>query len=251
MTSSLVLTGSLVQPGGTPEKAVITIEKGIIASIDFCVQHKKFSKQEFREGKLSDREKSYPLFHYPEQLILPGLVEQHVHGCLGEDFTEGNEKSNRKIARYLASQGITAFVPTLITGPIEQTGRAIKAIEASLNHWGDSPQIVGIFFEGPFIAFEKKGAHKEQDIMDCSIKTALELLSPVPQQLRKVMLVAPEKPGGIKLIERLTSHGIIVSGGHSAANYETTILAIKAGMTGATHLWNAMAPLHHREPGII
>lgn len=180
--------------------------------------------------------------------VLPGLVDIHIHGAVGYDFCDNSEEGIGKIAAYLKSCGITSFCPTSMTLPAEE----LKQIFASVNAVPADPafsRIAGIHMEGPFIASAKKGAQKEDYIRHPDIDTFRELNRACGGRIR-LITIAPETEGAMEFIRALHQETVI-SLGHSEADYAIADEAFEAGARHATHLFNAMMPLHHRDPGII
>jgi N-acetylglucosamine-6-phosphate deacetylase len=181
---------------------------------------------------------------------MAGLIEQHTHGGMGHEFISGSVEDNISIGEYLSTQGITTVVPTFITSSTEKLIKAVKAINLCHRDERFLPEIGGVFFEGPFISPHKKGVHESSYIKEPDGQLAKKLLDLPDKELRKIILLPPEMKGAIDLMQELTEAGVIVTGGHSRATYEESLKAIEAGMTGITHLWNAMSSYHHRDPGL-
>lgn len=176
-----------------------------------------------------------PQLNASGMLLIPGLVDIHTHGALGFDAMDEN-CDFPKWKQYLLANGITTFLPTTVTGTEEE-------IISALNRLKDSD---GINLEGPFLSLEKKGAHAAEKIMEID----LDLLNKIKNQV-KITTVAPEVGDNMKKIRAVTEMGIKVSVGHTAADYETAKKAFAEGASHATHMFNAMPPLHHREPGTL
>ena len=180
--------------------------------------------------------------------VLPGLVDVHIHGAVGHDFCDGDSKGLQEIAAFLKSQGITSFCPTSMTLPAEE----LKQIFQSVLKLPEGPayaSVAGIHMEGPFISPAKKGAQKESYIVNPDIACFREL-NDACQGMIRLVTIAPELAGSMEFIEALHEE-VAISLGHSTADYETALSAFAAGASHATHLFNAMPPLHHRDPGII
>ena len=204
-------------------------------------------------------------------LVFPGLVDIHVHGACGCDFSDGDEKSNRIIAEYEASVGVTTICPTTMSMGEEDLIKALKAGKKAMNgNAGKSSRprarIAGFNLEGPFLALNKKGAQKEEYLRDPDIRFFRELKKASGQNIRLVTL-APELPGAMEFIRsvnrgRSGTRGVTeddgkkkelirVSLGHTAADYETCMKCFEMGADHVTHLYNAMSEFGHREPGVI
>lgn len=182
--------------------------------------------------------------------IIPGMIDIHIHGAVGCDFMDGDVLSYAKIAKYLASEGVTSFLATTMTCPMSEIEAAIEALAS---YQKDQPEavanMVGIHLEGPFINRSKKGAQPEEAILKPSA-TQFNHLYELSNQSINLVTFAPEEDVDFELLQTLKSRGVIASIGHSDATYDRTINAIKAGVTHATHLFNGMRGIHHRDPGV-
>ncbi len=184
----------------------------------------------------------------PEGILAPGLVDLQVNGAVGVDFLSvGDGTDLEAVRRYLLSTGVTAFLPTLISAPLDRLRtalawwrRAAAAVEA--------PRILGVHVEGPFLNPAFKGAHDPRHLRPPDGRLAA-LLDEVPGLVRMVTL-APELPRADRVIAALRERGCVVSAGHTAATYEQALAAFARGVRVVTHLFNGMRGLHHREPGI-
>ncbi len=184
-------------------------------------------------------------------IICPGWVDVHIHG-LGE-YTVDDSDGLLGIAEGLLSRGVTAFLPTVASAPHEEILRVCRSVAAAIDaqrRGGSGARILGLGLEGPYINPKRKGAHEEDFIRTPSWEEFLSYWRASAGAVR-VVTVAPELPGGLKFIERVVAHGVTVSIGHTDATYREAVAAITAGATRATHLFNAMRPIHHREPGAV
>lgn len=216
-------------------------EYGTFTNRDLVVDsnHKIADVPEPEDNEIIDAEGLY---------VIPGLVDVHIHGAVGHDFCDGDSEGLAEISAYLKSQGITSFCPTSMTLPtdeLEHIFQSILKVPADEKH----ARIAGIHMEGPFISPAKKGAQKESYISQPNIQTFTRLNDACGGQI-KVITIAPELPSSMEFIEELHDT-VAISLGHSEANYATADKAYKAGANHTTHLFNAMPPLHHRDPGII
>ncbi len=172
-------------------------------------------------------------------ILAPGLIDIQVNGGGGVMFNDAPTLDTlRTMAAAHRRFGTTGFLPTLISTDFETMKRAIEAVRQAVA--GAVPGVLGIHFEGPFLNPEKRGIHHAERFRQID-ETAFELLTSLPGACTLVTL-APECTGP-GMIERLTAQGVLVFGGHSAATYEQTREALKAGMRGFTHLFNAMSPV--------
>lgn len=178
---------------------------------------------------------------------IPGLIDIHFHGCMGEDFCNGTEQAIATIAEYELSQGVTSICPATMTLPEEYLMQVMRAAGSYSNEAG--AELIGINMEGPFLSYAKKGAQNPDYIRPCDV----ELFRRLNQEsggLVKLVDIAPEEPGAAEFIAACHEETNI-SLAHTAADYDTALQAYRAGANHATHLYNAMPPFSHRSPGII
>ena len=178
---------------------------------------------------------------------LPGLVDIHFHGAMGKDFCDGTEEAIQTLADFEASKGVLAICPATMTYPEEILNKVMDAAAAHKN--GKGADLVGINMEGPFISPAKKGAQAAENILHCDYEFFRELQS-AAKGLIKLVDLAPEEPGAMEFIEKAKDETVI-SIAHTAADYDTAKEAIERGASHATHLYNAMPPFTHRNPGVI
>ena len=180
-------------------------------------------------------------------LLLPGFVDLHVHGGGGFDMMEGGD-SVQQIAGLHARHGTTAMLATTMTAPLAEIQQALAALApACLERKPQTARLLGVHLEGPYINRAKLGAQPDfartaslEEIL------ALHALAPI-----KLITLAPELPGNLALISELRSAGFQVQIGHTQGSYEDGVAALASGAGSFTHLFNAMTPLHHREPGMV
>ena len=192
-----------------------------------------------------------PDVELPAGALLPGLVDLQVNGYYGEEFQNVNPDGWAAVAGRLPETGTTAFLPTFITAPsgaLETALRAASALIPALPPGG--ARVLGVHAEGPFISPARKGAHNEAWITEPTPAAVGKLLEAAPGVLRLVTL-APERPGGLDAVARLSEAGVLVSVGHSDATARQVAEAADRGARMVTHLFNAQRPLHHREPGVV
>ncbi|MBB6118726.1 N-acetylglucosamine-6-phosphate deacetylase [Nocardiopsis algeriensis] len=178
--------------------------------------------------------------------VAPGLVDTHVHGGAGHAFTEADPEGALKTVRFNRSRGVTSLVGGLVAASPEDTVRQVSAL-AELCEAGE---LAGIYLEGPFIARARCGAHDPGLLRDPDTAEFDAWLEAGRGHVRMIT-VAPELPGALDLIRAASSSGVTAAVGHTEATYEQTLAAVEAGATVATHLYNAMRPLGHRDPGPI
>jgi len=173
----------------------------------------------------------------------PGFVDLQVNGFGGVDLLEAEADGFRRAGDALLGSGVTAYLPTFITAPEDEVLRALRGLPSSQG----GTRILGAHLEGPFIAPTRLGAHPSAHRRDPDIELLERLLAAGPVRL---VTLAPELPGAEALIELLHLRGITVSCGHSDATAEQAEAAFEHGVRTVTHLFNAMRPFHHRDPGL-
>jgi N-acetylglucosamine-6-phosphate deacetylase len=182
--------------------------------------------------------------------VAPGFIDLQFNGGYGEDFT-ANPHSIASVAARLPETGVVAFLPTFITSPLEGYPEKLEAVLQAQETNPNTPPsavVLGAHVEGPFLNPDSRGAHNANLFRNPSPQ-ALEYLD--PRQAIRLLTLAAEVPGGLEAARALSDAGIVVSIGHSQATYDEAQAAFKAGVSYATHLFNAMPPLHHRSPGLI
>ena len=182
--------------------------------------------------------------------VIPGLVDVHFHGCVGEDFSDATADGLQKIADFELSQGVAYLCPAGMTLPEDQLTAICKNTAAHRKNNSGGAEVVGAHLEGPFLCMAKKGAQNGDYLHDPDA-AMLKRLQEAAEGCVKLVTLAPEQPGAVEFIKAAKEMGIHVSVGHTAANYETARSAFEAGADHATHLYNAMPPLAHRDPGVI
>ena len=182
--------------------------------------------------------------------VVPGLVDVHFHGCVGEDFSDATPDGLQAIADYELSQGVTYICPAGMTLPEEQLTAICKNTAAHRANNTGGAEVAGAHLEGPFLSMAKKGAQHGAFLHDPDIDM-LRRLQKAAEGSVKLVTVAPEQPGAIEFIRAAAQDGITVSVGHTAADYKTAKAAYDAGAKHTTHLYNGMPSLHHREPSVI
>ena len=179
--------------------------------------------------------------------LIPGLVDIHFHGCKGADMCDGTKEALDVITSYEASVGVTSVCPATMTIPKDELLEVMK--NAGSYEYSGGSHLVGINMEGPFISPAKKGAQAAENIMHCDYEYFSQLQK-AANGLIKLVDIAPEEPGAMEFIDRAKGE-VVISLAHTASGYDTAREAIEHGASHATHLYNAMPPLNHREPGVI
>ena len=177
--------------------------------------------------------------------VAPGFINVHIHGCAGADTMDDQADALSTMRNFLPSTGVTSFLPTTMTMPLNKILAALEHIRREKNIGGGA-KILGANLEGPFISKKFKGAQDEKNIL----RAEFDLIAPFVDVI-KIITIAPEELDDFSFIDRCRAENIIVSIGHSAADYQTALEAINRGARHITHLFNAQTGLHHRRPGIV
>jgi N-acetylglucosamine-6-phosphate deacetylase len=185
-------------------------------------------------------------------LVVPGFIDLQCNGAAGVDITAEPERL-WEVAAALPRWGVTAWLPTIVTAPAGVRGRALAALRSGPpgSPAGDGPFAVplGLHFEGPFLAPERRGAHPAAHLQ--SPDPALPAREGWSRQAGVALVtLAPELPRALDVVGELVAAGVVAAAGHSSAGAEQATAAVDAGVTAVTHLFNAMGPLHHRDPGL-
>jgi len=197
--------------------------------------------------------------------IAPGYVDLHIHGSSGYDVMDDTPEALPAIERLLARHGVTSYFPTTVTAPLDTTLRAVDRLADAIEECEQErartseprkaersgrAAPLGIHLEGPFISHARRGIHPPENLLPAKLETFERLWQAARGHIR-ILTIAPELDGAMELIATASARGVCVSLGHSDADFPTTERAIDAGARHATHTFNAMRPLDHRDPGIL
>jgi N-acetylglucosamine-6-phosphate deacetylase len=246
MQTTVIHAGTILTPDEQINDAVILVEAGRIAALG----HRD-------EIRVPANAVDYVA---AEMTVVPGFVDVHIHGAGGHDVMEGTTLALDRIAATVARHGTTSLVATTVTASIEDTCHSLEGIahyirnQAQLNEIQDDARLaaefVGIHLEGPFISHARRGVHPPDAIAQPSTATLQKFLE-AADGLVKIVTIAPEVPGACKLIEYAVAAKIVAAIGHTDADYEQGREAIQAGARHAVHMFNAMRPFSHRDPGVV
>lgn len=213
----------------------------------------KIKKQSLsiKNGKICDFEKLESHISLPKNLILvPGFIDEHTHGSNGYDAMDGEEVSLLNISKNLAKEGTTSFLATTMTQEKNAILKSLKNInEYMKKNISEGASLLGVHLEGPFISKVYKGAQPENAIIKCDVELFTEFNKASGNNIKLVTMAYEEN--GRELLEYLVSHGITASLGHTNATSNEALEAISLGAHCATHTFNAMKGLHHREAGTL
>jgi N-acetylglucosamine-6-phosphate deacetylase len=194
---------------------------------------------------------------FGDSILAPGYVDIHIHGGAGHDVMSADPDALPAVEQLLARHGVTSYLPTTVTASgdhilsaLDRLATAIEAAERDPGSRGRRAQPVGIHLEGPFISFDRRGVHPPQDLLPPSLPVFERFWQAARGRIRMIT-IAPELEGARAVIAEAVRCGVCVSLGHSDADFAVTERAIDAGAAHATHTFNAMRPLDHRNPGIL
>lgn len=232
--STLTLQNArVVLPDRIMDAGTVVVESGLILSV---------GESGTPQGEVLDLSGS---------ILLPGFIDVHIHGAVGVDVMEATPSGLQEVSEYLATQGVTGWLPTLVPGSDENYASVAAAVsEAMHSSGGNGARILGLHYEGPFVNSAQCGALHVEYFKTYSSPSDLDSL-PVSEEMARMITLAPEIVGGVELIRELTRRGWVVSIGHTRASLELLDQALAAGARHMTHFMNAMSPLHHRNPGPI
>jgi N-acetylglucosamine-6-phosphate deacetylase len=194
-----------------------------------------------------------------DAILAPGFVDIHMHGGAGLDVMRAGVSELPHLNRFLTMHGVTGYFPTTVAAPLDQTCAALErladVIEAAQNFHASNGEPIqarplGIHLEGPFLSHKRRGVHPPEYLVEPTLEIFERLWQAARGQIR-MMTIAPELPGALEVIAEAARRKVCVSIGHSDAVLETARSGVQAGARHATHTFNAMRPLDHRDPGII
>ncbi len=231
----LVLTGGkIITPFRIIRNGTIVIENGQIAELG-----------EVDDVAIPNNAEVIDISH---KAVCPGFVDLLIHGALGRDFSEGDEQAYEIISRRFLQNGSTTMLASLYAKPEAEMLSNIRKLARYIRSHPKS-NIRGIHLEGPYLNKAFKGAMNESWLWQPSLESWQKMWD-ASEGLVKLMTIAPELPGAMEVIRDAAKKGVVISIGHSMATYKEIELAIDNGAAHVTHIFNAMKPLHHREPGV-
>jgi N-acetylglucosamine-6-phosphate deacetylase len=183
------------------------------------------------------------------QLLIPGMIDVHIHGAEGFDMMDGTIQSVEAVSRACARTGCTSFLATSVSSTLDDLLKMISNVKEVA---GREPgaQAIGLHIEGPYLNVKRKGMQNERYLRHPDLDEMKSIIEASGSLLRMVTL-APELPGGLEMIHLLKEKGIIAAIAHSDATYEEAKLAFQTGASHVTHCFNGMRPIHHRDPGVV
>ena len=237
---TLVLTArQLVTPLERIDDAALVTEGGIIAAV---------GRWENLTVPASTR-----VIDFGDAILTPGLIDIHIHGGAGHDVMDASDDGLAAIERLMLRHGVTSYCPTTVTAPIDQTLRALEALGRAIQQrdtMGDRARPLGVHLEGPFLSHARRGVHSPLYLQRASQHIFDQMWEAASGQVA-MLTIAPELEGALELIRDATGRGIRVSIGHSNASLEQAVAGVEAGARHATHTFNAMRRMDHRDPGLL
>jgi N-acetylglucosamine-6-phosphate deacetylase len=233
MKRTLIAAGRIITPFEQLDKRDLLIGEGRILRIGAAGTIRDFDRR----------------IDAADKIVVPGFIDVHVQGAGGADVLDATPEALDVIALTCARYGVTGFLATTVYRRGEDNPHLRTAARGCFQNSGGA-ELLGIHLEGPFIAKGKRGMIREECLTPVDGGT-LERIRELSADHLRMMTIAPELPGALQLIPALRAEEVICSFGHSQADYEQTVAGIEAGISHVTHLFNAMMPMHHRDPGPI
>ncbi len=235
---TVITAGTLYSPLESMESAIVVIEDGRVQAVG--------SHLDIELPADSRR------FDFPAMIVAPGLIDVHIHGNAGHDVMQADGPALATLQNAMARHGVTSYLPTTVSAPEDRILRALENLSRAIrsNDPASGARPLGIHLEGPFISHAKRGVHPPENLLPPSARL-LDRFWQASQGTLRMMTIAPEIPGAAETIAHAKTLGMRSSLGHSNATLEETQNGIAAGAGHATHTFNAMRPLDHREPGIL
>ncbi|WP_106765980.1 N-acetylglucosamine-6-phosphate deacetylase [Paenibacillus faecalis] len=222
------------------QRAIIWIREGRIVKIE---------EQKSTDSSVSMVDGDYEIWDGQGHLLIPGMIDVHIHGANGFNMMDGTEKSIQEVSNVCASTGCTSFLATSVTSTMEDLLAMIRSVKRVIGH-ETGAKIAGIHLEGPYLNPKRKGMQNEKFLRHPDIDEMNRIFNEA-EGLIKMVTIAPELPGGMELISFLKEKGVVIALAHSDATYEEAKAAFAAGASHVTHCFNGMRPIHHRDPGLI
>jgi N-acetylglucosamine-6-phosphate deacetylase len=242
MSLTAYTSRTLYTPLESLDHAVVLVEDGAVVKLGTRTSVEVASGAEIQD--------------FGDGIIVPGFVDIHIHGSAGYDVMQAADSARGNFEQFLARHGVTAYYPTTIAAPLDVIERALERLADAIeiagrkdsSHGGAQP--LGIHLEGPFLSHACRGAHSPEDLLLPSVEIFDKFWQAARGHIR-LITIAPELEGALEVIAEAAKRGVCVSLGHSDADLESTRRGVAAGAEHATHTFNAMRPLRHRDPGIV
>jgi len=236
----------LYTPQEEIQNPLLFIDDGLVSAISSRAQ-----QEVPNHAKVVDLTKDFA-----DAILAPGFVDIHMHGGAGLDVMRASPADLPHLNRFLTTHGVTGYFPTTVAAPLDQTYRALESLADAIevgpvsSDDGAEARPLGIHLEGPFLSHKRRGVHPPQYLVEPTLEIFERLWQAARGQVR-MMTIAPELPGALEVIAEAAQRKICVSIGHSDAVLDAARAGVRAGARHATHTFNAMRPLDHRDPGIL
>jgi N-acetylglucosamine-6-phosphate deacetylase len=242
MDSLIIKNGNIVTEFGVIENGFLFVEDGYIRGI--------YTDQDGISGDHSGGNRPDRMVDAEGGWVLPGFIDVHVHGGYGADFMDASKESLDAITRFHGLHGTTTMLATTVTASRQMLSDVLDSVCEYIKDGMPYAQLLGVHLEGPFISPKWPGAQNPAYIVPPALEWLEEWQLRYPELIR-LLTLAPETDGAIKLIGWLRTHGIVAACGHTDATYQEIQTAVEHGLNHAVHTFNAMTGLHHREPGTV
>lgn len=243
MTATLITGARIATPQGVVEDGWLLVDGGRIADLGAGP-----ADEAVIAGRCDGAEGELEHVDADGCWLLPGFVDVHVHGALGHETMDGDVAGLAEMAEFYASHGVTSFLATTWTASTDDTLHALDGVARALPQLETGARLLGAHMEGPYLSPRRCGAQDADAIRPGDATEAARFLD---TGVVRLITVAPEVPGNLDLIAECTRRGVTVSAGHTDATYEQLMDGVDRGVRHVTHTFNAMRPLHHREPGVV
>ncbi|MGC2110511.1 MAG: N-acetylglucosamine-6-phosphate deacetylase [Candidatus Korobacteraceae bacterium] len=239
--ATVLLSRQLLTPIERIDDAALVMEDGIIAAV---------GQREAVSIPTSAR-----IVDFGDVIVTPGMIDLHIHGGAGHDVMEGSDESLAPIEQFMARHGVTSYCPTTVTASLDETLRSLAQLAEAAKR-AEKPRDplrarpLGMHLEGPFLSHARRGVHPANSLLAASTEIFNRMWDAAEGRVR-VLTIAPEIDGALELIANASQRGVCVSIGHSNATLSQAMAGINSGARHATHTFNAMRRIDHRDPGVL
>ncbi len=236
VNKTCILNGTMITPSKIIKNGIVIFEDGKITAV---------GRRDEVEAPTGAQ-----IIDASQKIVTPGFIDIHIHGGKGRSVMDASAEALNELAKFEASHGTTAFLPTTTSASQEKLVDTAKAVKVAMEKETYGAEVLGVHLEGPYISTRKRGGQDPDFIRPPSLDELREILKASNQKAR-IVTFAPEVDGAEKLIDELRNLGIVASMGHSNATYSEAVNAIEHGVSHAAHVFNGMRSFHHREPGVL
>jgi len=230
------------------QNVTISNETGLEV-VDILIENETIARIELSDKQVFAKEATEQQLDGQRQLLIPGMIDVHIHGANNFDMMDGTTKSIQEVSKKCLETGCTGFLVTSVTSSLEALLTMIDRTKEVIGHEAGA-KILGIHLEGPYLNVKRKGMQDPKYLRNPDLNEMATILERAGD-LIKMVTVAPELPGCLELITYLKKKNVVIAIAHSDATYEEAQTAFQHGATHITHCFNAMPPIHHRAPGLV